>query len=189
MTGLYNRRIFDTRLAGLVSRSDASPISPDNVEKRSHNELDDHYLAIIDIDHFKCVNDKFGHLFGDEVLLMLSQIMRSSFREKDALFRYGGEEFAVLLNGVDQINARLVLERFRHTMERHQFSQIGQVTVSVGFSEVRAWSNPTQIFGQADQALYYAKEHGRNRVDCYESLLEKKEISIPDSGHAEVDLF
>lgn len=70
-------------------------------------------MGVLDIDHFKSINDRFGHLYGDEVLLLLSRIMRKNFREGDLLFRYGGEEFIVLLQNVDEERAKCVLERLR----------------------------------------------------------------------------
>jgi diguanylate cyclase (GGDEF)-like protein len=111
LTGLYNRRIFDTRLCSLVRNTTNS--LGDTLERRKAEHDPYNFLGIIDIDYFKRVNDEFGHLFGDEVLLWLAQNMRHCFRNEDALFRYGGEEFAVLLTGLSQVEALEVFERFR----------------------------------------------------------------------------
>ena len=103
LTGLYNRRIFDTRLSTLVREVDERSLA-ERERGHPHHEASN-YLEIIDIDYFKRVNDDYGHLFGDEVLLWLAQNMRHCFHNNDSLFRYGGEDFAVLLTGLSQIVA------------------------------------------------------------------------------------
>ncbi len=187
LTGLYNRRMFDTQLSSLVKEARSTDRSAS--DRRSHQEEVSHFLGIIDIDYFKRVNDDYGHLFGDEVLLWLAQNMRQCFRNEDALFRYGGEEFAVILSGLTQSQAMDTFERFRKTIETTEFPQIGRVTVSIGFSHFDYQANPTMIFGEADKALYYAKEHGRNQVHCYQQLLSKGLVNIEDAEKADIELF
>lgn len=187
LTGLYNRRIFDTRLSSLARGVDSKELL-ENERRLSHNRTSN-FLGIIDIDFFKRVNDDYGHLFGDEVLLWLAQNMRHCFRNEDSLFRYGGEEFAVLLTGLSQIEAREAFERFRKTIAITDFPQIGQITVSIGYASIDNHVNPTLVFGDADKALYYAKEHGRNRVECYESLIARKLLTEDTSESSEVELF
>src|SRR6202011_3687326 len=94
------------------------------------------WLALIDIDRFKSINDGYGHLFGDEVLLLVSQLMKRSFRGADQLFRFGGEEFVVLLDRASEPGAQIVLERLRTTIGEHEFPQVGQVTISVGYTRI-----------------------------------------------------
>ena len=93
-----------------------------------------YWLGVIDIDHFKRVNDNYGHLIGDEVLLLLSRLMRSSFRFHDRLYRFGGEEFVVLMRCASDGDAALALERLREH-EAYPFPQVGRITVSIGFTE------------------------------------------------------
>jgi diguanylate cyclase (GGDEF)-like protein len=89
-------------------------------------------LAIIDIDNFKSVNDNFGHLYGDEILIQLAQIIRSSFRDEDLKFRFGGEEFVILLKASSIEACKHTLERFRQNVASQDFPTVGQVTVSIG---------------------------------------------------------
>lgn len=187
LTGLYNRRIFDTRLSTLAREVDKKSL-PESERRHPHHEASN-YLGIIDIDYFKRVNDDYGHLFGDEVLLWLAQNMRHCFRNEDSLFRYGGEEFAVLLTGLSQIEAQEAFERFRKTIATTDFPQIGQITVSIGYACIDNHVNPTLVFGDADKALYYAKEHGRNRVECYEDLINRGMLTKDISELSEVELF
>ena len=143
-------------------------------------------LLLIDIDHFKRINDSFGHLFGDEVLLRMGELMRKTFRDGDRLFRFGGEEFVVILNAPDEDLAAAGFERFRWSVESHEFPQIGKVTCSIGFTAVAPMDVPTDVVGRADEALYYAKEHGRNRVCCYEWLIADGAIAKPEPVAAKI---
>lgn len=187
LTGLFNRRIFDTRLSQLVR--DNAKAHRENPERRLQHKNNTFYLGIIDIDFFKRVNDNYGHLFGDEVLLWLAHHMRHCFRNEDVLFRYGGEEFAVLLSGLNEHQAQQTFERFRRTIADTPFPQIGQITVSVGYCFIDPQANPTVIFGHADKALYYAKEHGRDRVECYQKLLAEKRIEPQSPRNDSIELF
>jgi len=134
------------------------------------------FMGEIDIDHFKTINDRFGHLHGDEVLVILARILRSTFRKTDLIYRFGGEEFVVIVYVDDRKDAGTTFERLRRSIENHAFPQVGKVTVSVGITEIRNTSFPVELLGRADQALYYAKTHGRNQVCFYEALVASKEI-------------
>ncbi len=187
LTSLYNRRMFDTRLSSLI-RSTANEANIEG-ERRARKPEPTNFLGIIDIDFFKRVNDDFGHLFGDEVLLWMAQHMRQCFRNEDSLFRYGGEEFAVLLTGLTQKQAQDTFERFRKTIATTDFPQIGQITVSIGYSHIDHQANPTLVFGDADKALYYAKENGRNRVLCYQQLLAENLLEVDTQENADIEIF
>lgn len=176
LTGLLNRKTFDEKFSKLLSSSVPEGLPQDHVERR-HHQTDSigHWLAVVDIDHFKRVNDQFGHLYGDEVLILVANLLRSSFRAQDRVFRFGGEEFVVLLRSTTLADARKIFERFRANVEHHEFPQVGQVTVSLGFASISTES-PVVILGHADQALYYAKENGRNRVCYYDELVSSGEL-------------
>jgi diguanylate cyclase (GGDEF)-like protein len=132
----------------------------------------------LDIDHFKSVNDNFGHLIGDEVLILLGHhLMRSSFRLNDQLYRFGGEEFVLLLQCSCEQEMGQVLERFRSTVENFEFPQAGRVTVSIGFTRLREDDTPDVAFGRADKSVYYAKGNGRNQVCSYDGLVLSKHLS------------
>jgi len=145
------------------------------------------WLAAIDIDHFKRINDRFGHLYGDEVLILVANILRSCFDAKDRVFRFGGEEFVVLLRSVSLVNARKALERLRHDVESYEFPQVGRITVSTGFAAMGTGA-PVEVLGHADQALYHAKEHGRNQTWYYGDLITQG-LLAPQVNSNDIELF
>jgi diguanylate cyclase (GGDEF)-like protein len=172
LTGLLNRKTFDEKFSRMVSMVAPETEPPaDKPERRQYNEANSHWLAVVDIDHFKRVNDQFGHLYGDEVLILVANALRSSFRSQDRVFRFGGEEFVILLRSATLSDAKKIFDRFRHSIEQQIFPQVGQVTVSIGFAGI-SHETPVVILGRADQALYYAKEHGRNQVCYYDNLID-----------------
>jgi diguanylate cyclase (GGDEF)-like protein len=179
LTDLYNRKTFDEQFA----RQAYSSLSVTTDEPATAQQ----WLAVIDIDHFKQVNDRFGHLYGDEVLILVANVLRSSFRAQDRIFRFGGEEFVVLLRSMQLDEARNAFNRFREKVQEYPFPQVGQVTVSVGFVNATQGS-PVEILGQADQALYYAKEHGRNQVCFYEDLIASGDL-VTKIAHDDVEFF
>ncbi|WP_226929585.1 GGDEF domain-containing protein [Janthinobacterium aquaticum] len=174
LTGLLNRKTFDDQLAKILqSRGDVETDAarPADQERRHPGDTERQWLAVVDVDHFKLVNDKFGHLYGDEVLILIANLLQSSFRAQDRIFRFGGEEFVVLLRSITLENAQKIIDRFRMNVESHDFPQVGRVTVSVGFVSISAFEAPVIILGRADQALYYAKSHGRNLACHYDELV------------------
>ncbi len=181
LTGLYNRRMLDRRLPELMSRL-GSP------RRRTSDPMSAH-VALMDLDRFKKINDKFGHLYGDEVLLLFSGLMKQSFRSSDLLVRYGGEEFVVVLTDTTLANCEKVLERFRGKVEGHWFPQVGRVTISTGAVRVSNQALPSTVLDQADQALYYAKRAGRNRVCIYENLVKQGLIKVHEPPFGGVELF
>ncbi len=174
LTGLLNRRTFDQNLGELLAEwhkvNDRSEIEHQSYPvRRQTHESKSNWLAVIDLDHFKQINDKYGHLYGDDVLLLLANKMRECFRSYDKLFRFGGEEFVVLLRSTDQTGAEAALERFRSSLENYQFPNHEVITVSIGFVESHNHASPVQLLGQADEALYHAKNLGRNRICQFEN--------------------
>ena len=177
LTGLLNRKTFDEKFSKMVSfntmpETQLPTGGSEDDERRRANEVRSQWLAVVDIDHFKRVNDQFGHLYGDEVLILVANLLRSSFRSQDRVFRFGGEEFVILLRSSTLNDARKAFERFRANVEAHHFPQVGTVTVSVGFVSITA-ETPVVILGHADQALYYGKTHGRNQVCFYDELVSE----------------
>lgn len=176
LTGLFNRKTFDEKFSKLLSASLPEGLAQNQTERRHLPPAGiGQWLAVVDIDHFKRVNDQFGHLYGDEVLILIANLLRSSFRSQDRIFRFGGEEFVVLLRSTTLDDARRIFERFRMNVEQYEFPQVGQVTVSVGFTSISNES-PVMILGHADQALYYAKAKGRNCVRFYDELVNSGEL-------------
>ncbi|RLA78772.1 MAG: hypothetical protein DRG78_14345 [Epsilonproteobacteria bacterium] len=122
-------------------------------------------IAIIDIDHFKNFNDKYGHQIGDEVLQMLSKCVLSIIRDTDTFARWGGEEFVILYTGTSYDDALFVSDKVREQIANLQHKTAGTITASFGVSEVLADDDMVSFVARADEALYRAKENGRNRVE------------------------
>ena len=187
LTRLLNRKTFDETFDRLLTSHSENGAEGSFDNRRGNNgEGSPAWLCVVDVDHFKRVNDSFGHLFGDEVLLRMGELMRKTFRGGDRLFRFGGEEFVVILNAADERLAAASFNRFRISVENHEFPQVGKVTCSIGFTAVSDMDVPTDVVGRADEALYFAKEHGRNQVCCYEQLVAEGAIEKPVPAEAPV---
>ena len=117
----------------------------------------------------------------------MANILRSAFRSHDRIFRFGGEEFVVLLRSTSLETAHRVFNRFREAVEDYHFPQVGRITVSVGFVST-AFNPPVEILGQADQALYFAKENGRNQVRFYDELIASGDLQARISND-DIELF
>lgn len=156
MTGVLNRRAFQRRLAEIPREEFGSP----------------GVLALLDLDHFKQVNDRFGHAAGDAALLHFADVMRSKLRQEDLIGRLGGEEFAVLFPGLPPHAALAACERVRQALgDTEIVTPHGRfpLTVSIGLTAISPRMTPEAIFRQADAALYRAKELGRNRSELAEA--------------------
>ena len=151
LTGLRNRRALDEALAIESQRS-----------RRYGTPL---CALIVDIDHFKPINDTHGHPAGDEVLRHLSTIFRENSRSTDIVGRWGGEEFLILCPGISLSEGRTFAEKLRQTVERASFANDLSLTVSIGLAEFAANEPARTMIERADRALYRAKASGRNRVD------------------------
>jgi diguanylate cyclase (GGDEF)-like protein len=178
LTGLYNRVALQNWLSKTLGKDAPA-------ERRAGDEKSHGCFALFDIDLFKRINDTRGHLYGDEVLLIFSDLMRESFRFNDLLFRYGGEEFVAILTDTDLESALTVLERFRTSISQHKFAQLNQVTVTIGVAQISPHVKPDKLIERADQALYYGKNHGRNQVNAYEWLEQGNILpSLDDRPHS-----
>ncbi|NTS75318.1 GGDEF domain-containing protein [Catenovulum sp. SM1970] len=184
LTGLLNRQTFNGAIEKLILKSSNNRRHRDNNDSSPH-----HYYAMLDIDNFKRLNDKFGHLIGDEVLLSLAQLMQQSFREDDLLFRYGGEEFAVLLKNIDEPTVYQVLERFCKKVADNFFPQVGHVTISIGCCQIDPNLLVTTIIERADKALYFAKSNGKNQVCNYDVLVAENKITETVDSQNDIELF
>lgn len=154
LTKAYNKKFFIDQLRTEFSYS-----------KRHGTALS---LVIFDLDHFKRINDNYGHVIGDQVLIQLAELVHSMLRTEDVFARYGGEEFVIILRGIPLDDAGVLSERIRAAVEQRAFMS-GElrlpVTVSVGVSSVHGLlDDPIGLVEEADAALYAAKEAGRNRV-------------------------
>ncbi len=152
LSGLANRRYFMDRLKEALSLCRRHSIAVS--------------LAMLDLDHFKAVNDAFGHTAGDEVIRGFSEILRKACRLEDLSARYGGEEFMVLMPGTPLDKAQKSAERIRSLTEKSDLIGNGRrITVSIGLAQASATESPEEFILRADTALYRAKNSGRNRVE------------------------
>ncbi len=179
LTGLLNRRAMEDRLKLLFHSQSANENQIEWVP----------WIGIIDIDKFKGINDRFGHLIGDEVLLLFAQQMQSYFTSHDQIFRFGGEEFVVILPESTAEEARQKIEGFRRHVESYRFPQVEQITFSAGLCAIRSHDYVTTILDHADKALYYAKDNGRNQLQCYDALMAKGVFDQDEPGDSSVELF
>lgn len=180
LTGMLNRKTYEASFEKLRQRLRLADAA------RGINEPS--WLGLVDIDKFKCINDNYGHLFGDEVLLLVSQLMKKCFRGTDQLFRFGGEEFVIVLDHATTEGVEIAFDRLRQTIATFEFPQVGRVTISLGYSQICPTDSPSTCVERADAALYYAKHHGRNNIRSFETLVAAGELSAKDGGE-NVELF
>ena len=150
LTGLYNRYKFDDASQEQIA-----------LFARYKSEVS---LILCDIDHFKNVNDQYGHAVGDEVLKQIASIIKGVVRESDIVARWGGEEFAVLLPNTPKIKAIGVADKIRQSISTVSFGVVGKITLSCGVSQLETDETQIRWFNRVDEALYEAKSSGRNRV-------------------------
>ena len=167
----------------------------ENTLKNSERTKKPLSMLLLDIDHFKSVNDNWGHLMGDKVLKRVAKIVKAEVRDKDSVIRTGGEEFVVLLPDTDAENAVLTAERLRIAIESFSHPSVGKVTASFGVAEKRKEDNRLTWYKRVDDALYHAKETGRNRVFNADDLDKKIPLATVqiewksewESGNQEID--
>ncbi len=150
LTGVKNRRSMDEELTHAARVASRTGIS--------------YGLVLLDIDHFKKVNDEYGHSVGDEVLKELVALVQQNIRRSDQMFRFGGEEFVLLMPGVDSVGLRAVIHNLQEIIRRFLMHPGGPVTVSFGVALLLPDESADEWFGRADAALYRAKESGRDRA-------------------------
>ncbi|MFK2825929.1 sensor domain-containing diguanylate cyclase [Bacillus sp. B190/17] len=155
LTGLKNRRSFQDSLTANI-----------NLAAKSSQPLS---LLLLDLDHFKKINDTFGHLTGDKVLEELAQILKSQCRDGDIAARYGGEEFAFIFPNMNQSESLAAAERIRSSVEHARWT-ITPITVSIGIATMTPGDTESTLQSKADRALYSSKHHGRNRVTHFTFL-------------------
>jgi len=156
LTGLANRRAFDERLAESLDET--------------LKELRNICLLMVDVDHFKAINDKHGHQIGDKILQYIASVLKKNFKGKDLVARYGGDEFAIIVENAPSAGVRSIAETVRSVVDESNLKRtdtgepLGNVTVSIGYECSRSGDTPDEVLDRADKALYQAKLKGRNQV-------------------------
>jgi diguanylate cyclase (GGDEF)-like protein len=152
LTQVKNRTAFDSNFAREME-----------LNRRNQTDLS---IIVLDIDFFKKINDRFGHTVGDVVLKQVAETVEKTIRGSDACYRYGGEEFVVVLNATDKAGAKLLAERIRKQVKQLTIDKLNgiQITLSLGISVMRNKDTTHSLFQRADSALYKAKKNGRNQV-------------------------
>ncbi|MFY9256753.1 MAG: diguanylate cyclase [Fuerstiella sp.] len=176
LTGLWNRRSLHPRLEREIARC-----------RESRRSLS---VIMLDIDHFKSINDGAGHAYGDSALKLVAQTIKQGARADDFVGRFGGDEFIVVLPGADEDVAKRAAERIRLDISSSQLLSVENpfsITVSIGVAEVTgiAVLTPEIALSMADRALYAAKRAGRNRVVCFDDSMEPGESSLQQESHVE----
>ncbi len=187
LTGLLNRKTFEETFYKVLH---GTPATASTLEERRRvvGSPGSFWLAMVDIDFFKAVNDNFGHQIGDEVLLLLSRLMRTTLRSHDRLYRFGGEEFVVVVRCDSEASAAASFERLRKGVGAFPFPQVGRLTISAGFTMIASHDSPNSALARADRAVYHAKAKGRNQVCSYGDLLARDQLPSGERV-GEVELF
>lgn len=150
------------------------------LEKLEHRPIKSYALVLIDLDHFKQINDQYGHNTGDETLIQVSEALSKIIRDQDVVGRFGGEEFILILHQSSLAQAKIIAERCRQAIQAlHLLSSVGdsiQVTASFGVAFSSTEIDPQKLLSQADKALYEAKACGRNQVKCYPENLGEAQL-------------
>lgn len=160
LTGVWNRRSLDDALNQLFNKHQRKPITAS--------------LIIMDLDHFKQINDTYGHSVGDEILIKVAELLTSVVRISDQVYRYGGEEFVLIAEGADLESASEIAETIRSRVEASQLFKKQKVTLSLGVAELSQASSAQRWLSLADDALYEAKNKGRNQFCLSPQVVEIK---------------
>ncbi len=152
LTKILNRRALNTYLSEICSNKDE--------EYKLH-------MLLLDIDDFKIINDSFGHLGGDKILIYIANILKKTLRNGDKIFRYGGEEFIIILNNVDDVKCKAITQRLLELVRNNKLIYKGDnisVTTSIGTTSYKHNDTPESLIDRADRALYNAKNSGKNKI-------------------------
>jgi diguanylate cyclase (GGDEF)-like protein len=178
LTGLFNRKSLDDTFYSAVLEELGGSLSEPLVglvlsKDRRHRVPPNYWIGSIVIDNFHLLNDKFGHLIMEEVTLLVARIMANTFRTHDRLYHFGVEQFGVLFHCPEEALALGAFERLRANVEKHNFPQVGRVTISAGFTRVLADDSPSTALERTEQAIDFAQRGGRNQVCSHPDLVRR----------------
>jgi len=187
LTGLLNRQALENSFDRIWTAMNQAGTSTEHKKGRRSNSPRNYWLAVLDIDHFKMVNDAHGHIVGDEVLLLVARLLTQTFRTSDLIYRYGGEEFIAIVAAENEAVASQVFERVRQKIEAYTFPRVEKLTISIGYCRADTNILPQEVLGRADRSLYEAKNQGRNRVCEYADLV--RQGVFEEIGYGDTELF
>ena len=183
LTGLLNRKSLDDTFysavleeleEGSAARSDALAVIVEPGKERRHRVPPNYWLGTVRVDHFDAISGKYGHLLGEELLLLVARIMSNTFRTYDRIYHFTADQFAVLMHCPDEALVLAAFERFRGNMEKFNFPQVGRATVSAGFTRVSADDSPDRALQRADGVVTHVQvHHDHNKVFGYSELVRK----------------
>lgn len=182
LTGLLNRKSLDDTFYSAVLEEMGQVDEPSMAarqpalaagQERRHRVPPNYWLGTISVDSYGVINDQHGHLIAEEVLLLVARIMNNTFRTYDRLYRFGGEQFAVLMHCPDEALVLAAFERFRANIEKFNFPQVGRLTICGGFTRVSPDDSPSTALERAERAVDYAQHHGQNEVFSHAELVRK----------------
>jgi len=183
LTGLLNRKSLDDTFYSAVleeleegdaarSQALAAPVEPG--KERRHRVPPNYWLGTVRVDNFDAISDKYGHLLGEEVLLLVARIMSNTFRTYDRIYHFTADQFAVLMHCPDEALVLAAFERFRGNMEKFNFPQVGRVTASAGFTRISADDSPESALMRVNRVVSHVQTHqGHNKVFSYGELVRK----------------
>jgi len=167
---ILEEQVNRDNLTGVLNRAGFRYLAEALIHSRREKEQHIFSLLLIDLDHFKSVNDNHGHIIGDKLLVRFAQLIKNNIRKSDILARWGGEEFIIIFNGLTLPEARIISEKLRIIVEKEDFtfSELTiHITASFGLTEYNQDHSLEEAFHAADKALYISKNNGRNAVNCY----------------------
>jgi len=186
LTGLLNRKSLDDSFYsavleemdhGIENQLGVLETNVLPVSERRHRVPPNYWLGTLSVDNFSSVSDRSGHLIAEEVLLLVARIMNNTFRTYDRIYRFGGEQFAVLMHCPDEALVLAAFERCRANMEKFNFPQVGRITSSSGFTRITPDDSPSTALERADRAVSHAQNHGYNQVFSHDDLIRKGTFS------------
>ncbi len=152
LTKIYNRRALNSYLGALCEKNTLS------------HEV---HILILDLDDFKSINDTYGHIAGDKILIFIANVLKRALRDVDKIFRYGGEEFVIIFNNIDTLYCKKVTSRLLKIVSENKLIYKGEtihVTISIGTTKLVPNDTPESVLTRADKALYFAKKNGKNQM-------------------------
>jgi diguanylate cyclase (GGDEF)-like protein len=181
LTGLLNRKSLDDafysavleELDGMTGEARPAPVVPGLATERRHRVPANYWLGFATVDNFGLLNDKHGHLIAEEVLLLVARILNNTFRTYDQIYRFGGEHFGVLMHCPTEEIVLAAFERFRASVEKYNFPQVGRVTVSCGFTSVMADDSPSTALEKTERTVDYVRKQGGNKVASHLDLVRR----------------